>query len=250
MAHDITPEKSAKYPYRVLIVDDHELARGGLRSIFSCTPGFEVVGEADNGYQALELCQQLKPDLVLLDIQMPVINGLAVAQKLKVTMPGIRIVILTIHDNVDYLLEALRVGVDGYLHKDATMVEILKVIDLALMGNTAIESGLAARALQQIVCRVSPIVTLAHTPLTVREQEVLVYITFGKTNSEIAQLLGISTGTVKNHIHHIITKLEVSDRRQALLRALELGLIRLPLKKENPSPGDYPTLHLDTNPEG
>lgn len=212
---------------RLILADDHELARAGLRSMLAGEHGLELVGEATNGREALELCQRLDPDLALLDVRMPEMDGLATTQAIKQTCPNTSVIIVTMYENPDYLLKALKVGAVGYVLKDSTQREFLAAVRRVLQGDSFINGDLTARLLQRMSgeqARQSPTSTVRLTP---REREVLQLLAQGQTNREIANALVISAGTVKVHIEHIIAKLEVTDRTQAAVRAIELGLLTI-----------------------
>jgi DNA-binding NarL/FixJ family response regulator len=209
---------------RVIIVDDHELARSGLRSMLEGERGLEMVGEGTNGREAVELCRALRPDLALLDIRMPELDGLAATRLIKQECPATSVLIITTHESPDYLLAALKAGAAGYLLKDVTRQELLTTIRRVLRGESILSGEVAARALRNLAGHG----TAGGTPerLTRRELEVLALVVDGQTNREIAAKLSLSVGTVKIHVEHIIAKLGVSDRTQAAVRAVELGLLR------------------------
>ena len=216
---------------RMLIVDDHAMVRSGLRYMLSKEPDLKVVGEAANGREALTLCRDLRPDLVLMDVNLPDTDGLTVTQAVKREYPGIGVIIVTVHENPDYLLRALKAGASGYILKDAARSEVLAAVRQALDGGTPLDSELAARLLRQVASedvqglperrRDEPL----NEPLTGRELEVLRLLAQGHTNQQIAQALLFSVHTVKAHVRRIIAKLGVSDRTQAAVRAMELGLL-------------------------
>ena len=223
---------------RLLIVDDHAMVRSGLRYMLAKEPDLEVVGEAANGRDALELCRDLRPDLVLMDVNLPDTDGLTVTQAVKREYPGIGIIIVTVHENPDYLLRALKAGASGYILKDAARSEVLAAVRQALGGGTPLDSELAARLLRQVANeevrglperrRDEPL----NEPLSDRELEVLRLLAQGHTNQQIAQALLFSVHTVKAHVRRIIAKLGVSDRTQAAVRATELGLLDAAIPKD------------------
>lgn len=212
-------------PIRVIIADDHELARAGLRSMLESEHGLEVVGEAADGQQALVLCRRLAPDLALLDVRMPTMDGLAAARAIRQACPATAILIVTTHEDPDYLLQALKVGAAGYLLKDVTRHELLVTIRRVLRGESVLSGEMAARALQRLSDERARRNEPSPERLTPREREVLALIVEGQTNREIAAKLSLSVGTVKIHVEHIIAKLGVADRTQAAVRALEHGLL-------------------------
>ena len=210
---------------RIVIVDDHELARAGLRSILADEPDLEVVGEAANGREAQELCRRLQPDLVLTDVRMPDLDGLAVTRAIKQDNPTTSVIIVTMHENLHYLFEALKTGAAGYVLKGATRREVLTAVQQVLRGESPLSPELVTQLLQRVPNGTSRAEGPPPERLTPREREVLELVVRGQTNREIAHGLGMGLGTVKAHVEHIIAKLGVSDRTQAAVRAVELGLI-------------------------
>lgn len=220
---------------RLAIVDDHELARESLQNMLSDESDIEIVGEAANGRQALLLCSRLRPDLILMDVRMPEMDGLAATKEVKQRYPEISVMMLTMHENPDYLLEALKAGAAGYVLKDAPQEEIIEAVRRVSNGESPMDPELAARLLRRLAsegetqrrARGSRGDADLTEPLTPRELEVLGLMKLGRTNREIAADLVISLGTAKNHVEHIISKLGVSDRTQAVVTALELGILGL-----------------------
>ena len=220
-------------PGRVLIADDHALVREGLRAVLEGEEGIEVVGEAADGLEALRACGELSPDLVLMDVRMPGMDGLEATRQIKARMPGVAVVMVTMHENPDYLLEAVRAGAAGYVLKEASGERIAGAVRRTLGGDSALEEGLAMRLLGRLAAAApqgeGPV--RAEEPsgalpegITPREAEVLGLMARGFTNPQIAEELGITRGTAKVHVQNIIAKLGVSDRTQAAVRAVELGL--------------------------
>ena len=225
------PTKAA----RVLIADDHDLVREGLRAVLAGEEDLQVVGEARDGQEALQMCRSLEPDLVLMDVRMPKCDGLEATRAIKEEMPEVSVVMVTMHENPDYLLEAIRAGAAGYILKDAEGERLVGAVRRTLNGESPLAQELAMQLLVRMVDETredeppSPGANEDQETLpggiTQREVEVLQLLAKGRTNPEIAQELEISRGTVKIHVQHIIAKLGVSDRTQAAVRAIELGLL-------------------------
>jgi DNA-binding NarL/FixJ family response regulator len=226
------PENGSAHPQRprrVIIADDHELARLGLRTMLTPEPDLEVVGEATTGREAVELSRRLEPDLVLMDIRMPDLDGLTATRAIKEALPRTSILVVTLSEDPDYLMEALRVGAAGFVLKDASRREVVLAIRQVLTGESPLDPRLSA----QLIRRMAQVGQSAKErpakrgdELTPRELDVLRLVAEGKTNSEIAQTLFVSVGTVKVHVERIIDKLDVSDRTQAAVRAVELGYLK------------------------
>ena len=262
-------------PARLLIADDHALVREGLRTMLSGEDGIEVVAEANDGQQALSLCRELSPDLVLMDVRMPVMDGLEATKRIKAEMPQTSVMMVTMHENPDYLFEAVKAGAAGYVLKDASGERLLGAVRRTLEGESPLNQELAMQLLVRLageggggkgIVGGSGEVTggaareaaeempregsgegvppASHSEatqpeahhagssgaaqiesLTPREVEVLRLLSQGQTNPQIAENLLVSRGTVKIHVQHIISKLGVSDRTQAAVRAIEAGLL-------------------------
>jgi DNA-binding NarL/FixJ family response regulator len=229
-------------PSRIIIADDHPLFLVALKQLLNGRSDLEVVAEAQDGREALELCRRLLPDLVLMDIRMPRMDGLAATSAIKREFPHIIVLVITGSEDTNLLTEALRVGASGYVIKDATPQRMIDAIRRVLRGESPLNQEIAMRLLMKLIDEEQnrETVNLAHSErhpeegpssallesLTPREAEVLQLIARGQTNHEIARNLLISVSTVKKHVQHVIAKLEVSDRTQAAIRAIELGLLR------------------------
>ena len=211
-------------PARLVIADDHELARAGLRVMFD-TRDFELVGEASNGFEALQLCRRLKPDVALIDVRMPEMDGVTTCHAIKQECPATSVILVTIHTNPEYLFEALKAGAAGYVLKDVSQQELITTVQKVLHGESILDQELMARLLRRLASE-TPVKEELLPQLSSREREVLQLLTKGHTNQEIAHLLTVSVSTVKIHVEHILGKLGVSDRTQAAVRAIELGLFR------------------------
>jgi len=211
---------------RVLVADDHAIVRTGIRHVLETEPGFVVVGEASTGTEALALALELRPDVAVLDISMPGVSGLQAAAELRRRVPETRVLILSMHDNTEYVLESLRAGVHGYLLKDSAAAELGQAIRAVCRGESFF-SPPVARHLGAVVrgeIGGGRAGTLAQ--LTMREQQVLVGVAEGRTNKEIAQELGISHRTVESHRESLMRKLDVYTVAGLTKVALEAGLIR------------------------
>jgi len=219
-------------PIRVLVVDDHGIVREGLRQVFLADGDFAVVGEAANGAEALALAQQLRPDVVLLDITMPGDSGLMVAQRLRQEVPDARVLILSVHDDAEYVLESVRAGAHGYLRKDTTPADLRAAVR-AVFGGDAWFSPAVAKRLTEVLrgdpSRLAAAVPSAAAPsldlLTNREREVLGQVARGRLNKEIAAQLGISVRTVEAHRDSLVRKLGIRSAAGLTRFALEQGLL-------------------------
>lgn len=214
-------------PTRVVIADDHAMVRDGLRGMLASDRMLQVVGEASTGAEAVDLAHRLKPDLILMDIRMPDMDGLAATRRIKEEIPDTSIIMITIYDNPDYLLEAISAGAAGYLLKDVSRFELLQTIRIVVEGGSFLNQELMTKSLRQLATRRDPL-QQERGPferLTPREQDVLKLLAQGLSNKEIAAQLVVSVATVKTHVEHIIQKLHVSDRTQAAVTAVRQGLL-------------------------
>jgi DNA-binding NarL/FixJ family response regulator len=211
---------------RVVIADDHDLTRMGLRGLVESERGLELVGEARDGREALEICRRMKPDMAILDVRMPELDGLAATRILKSEAPRMAVLLVSLHATPEYILEAMESGASGYMLKDAPLSELAAAISQILRGESMLTEALAAQMLRRLSKRPATQQPPLPNPLTPRELEVLRLVAQGKTNRAISEQLVITAGTVKLHVEHIIAKLGVSDRTQAAVRAIQLGLLR------------------------
>lgn len=211
---------------RVLIADDHPLLRQGLRQVLELEPDLEVVGEAANGRLCLGLARSLRPDVILMDLNMPEMNGLEASRAIKAELPGVRIVILTMHDHEDYLVEAMQAGVEGYVLKDAEPATVLEAIRACRRGRSYLQPELAGRLMTGLRRREQQRAGGgARSLLSEREFEVLQLLAEGASNKEVAARLYISEKTVKNHTNSIFRKMGVADRTQAVVEAIRKGWV-------------------------
>jgi two-component system, NarL family, response regulator LiaR len=199
---------------RVLVVDDHAVVREGLRTFLSLQDGIEVVGEAADGREAIAAARRLRPDVVLMDLVMPRVDGVQAMRELRDHVPGARVIVLTSFLEDDRLLPAIRAGAAGYLLKNVEPSELARAVRTADAGDALIDPAVAARLVDALASDHRP-----EQPLTAREQDVLDLLARGYANKRIARELGIAEKTVKTHVSHVLAKLGVSDRTQAALYA-------------------------------
>lgn len=210
---------SARLPIRVFVVDDHPVVRHGLSAILRYEPGIEVLGEAADGAEALRLILELRPDVVLLDLRLPLLSGVEVMRQVRARQPLVRFLVLTTYDTDEYIGPALAAGAQGYLLKDATPDELARAVRATAQGGAALEPAVAARLLERFA-------EGEREELSAREQEVLRLLVAGSSNKAIAAQLGLSENTVKTHLSHIFDKLGVQSRAEAVAVALQRGLVR------------------------
>lgn len=204
---------------RILLVEDQTLMRQGLKTILDLEPGFQVIGEASDGEKGAQLALALRPDVVLMDVQMPRLNGVDATAQLCRQWPQARVIILTTFDRDDYVYQGIRAGALGYLLKDAPVQQLVETIRRVHAGEVFIQPEIASRALREMM---RPITT---EHLSEREREVLVLLAQGTSNKEIAEKLFITEGTVKNHVSNILAKLQAENRTQAADIARRQGLV-------------------------
>lgn len=210
---------------RVMITDDHSLIREGLRQLLEFDGSIEIVGEASNGVECLDKLKKCSPEVLLLDINMPEKNGIEVLKQMKIDNSQVKVLILTVHNEMDYLMKAVDIGVDGYILKDSESSELKRAIRAVRDGENYIQSSLIPTLNSQLLSRDTDKDKI--TSLTNRELEVLVQVANGMFNKEIATNLNISERTVKNHISNIFKKIDVSDRTQAAVFAIKNNIIKL-----------------------
>lgn len=213
----------------VLVADDQQLVREGLRVLLDLIPDIRVVGEAADGVAAVEQAQCIKPDVVLMDVRMPKLDGVAATRKVREMCPDVQVIILTTFDDDEYVFEGLRAGAAGYLLKDVPSEQLAQAIRAAARGEAFIHPSVTRKVVAELtrltererVRREQPLAE----PLSAREMEVLALLAEGFSNQEIADRLYIAPGTVKNHVGSILSKLNARDRTQAVVQAKELGLL-------------------------
>jgi DNA-binding NarL/FixJ family response regulator len=213
---------------RILLVDDQRLMREGLRILLELEPDLEIAGEATNGQEALDAYAEIEPDVVLMDVRMPGMDGVEATWRLRERWPSALVIILTTFDDDEYVFEGLRAGARGYLLKDVSGHDLADAVRTVAAGGALIEPSVARRVVAEFA-RMAPPVRQPDEglvePLSEREREILRLVAHGLTNREIADRLSLAQGTVKNYVTTILQKLGARDRTQAALRARELGML-------------------------
>jgi len=209
----------AERPIRILLADDHGVVREGLRTFLALQDGLEVVGEAADGEEAVREAERLRPDVVLMDLVMPKLDGVEAMRELRARLPGARVIVLTSFADDERLLPAIQAGAAGYLLKNVQPAELARAVRLAHAGDTLLDPSVAARLVDAIATD-QPV-----ERLTPREREVLVLVGRGMSNKRIARELGLSEKTVKTHVANVLHKLGATDRTQAAVYAVRTGLI-------------------------
>jgi DNA-binding NarL/FixJ family response regulator len=210
--------------WRVLIADDHPVFRSGLRAIIDSSGDMTVVAEAENGAEVVELAAAHEPDLILMDLHMPVLGGIEATRQVLVQSPNVRVLVLTMIERDDAVMAAMRAGARGYLVKGSDRDEVLRGVRAAVAGDAIFSAGVADRLAGLLTAGAAA--PRAFPDLTDRERQVLELLAHGLTNSEIASDLGISLKTVRNNVSNIFTKLQVSGRAQAVVKARDAGVVR------------------------
>ena len=220
-----TPKK-----IRVLIADDHQVVREGLSAILNAKEDIEVIAEARDGVEAVEKAKEFKPDVILMDISMPRMNGVEATRRIKLEQPQIGIVVLTMYEEEEYIFDLVKAGATGYMLKNSDSSQIIKAIRSTYQGESMLQPSVATKILSEfshLSQRPAPKPSRVDQELTDREIQVIKLIADGKTNKEIGNTLTISEKTVKNHVRNIFQKLKVDDRTQAAIFAIQRGLIQL-----------------------
>lgn len=210
---------------KIMITDDHSMIREGLKQLLELEGDFKVIAEAADGIECINKLEEVTPEVLLLDINMPNMNGLEVLQKMKEKKMKVKVLVLTIHSEVEYLLKAVDIGVNGYLLKDSESAELKKAINAVASGENYIQPSLIPVLNAKMIDRDQD--TIKIESLTKRELEVLKNLSYGMYNKEIAEKLNISERTVKNHISNIFKKIDVTDRTQAAVFAIRNNLITI-----------------------
>ncbi|MBN9390490.1 MAG: response regulator transcription factor [Chloroflexi bacterium] len=232
MPETASPEKSeVATRITVLLADDHTVLRQGIRALLETQPDMAVVGEATNGREAVELARKLHPAVILMDISMPILNGLEATRQIKKELPECQVVVLTMHENEEYLVNILQAGATGYVLKQAADRELIEAVRIASRGDTYLYPRIARLLVADYLRRVETGVPderdAAYDTLTQREREILKLIAQGHTNKEIAELLVLSVKTVENHRYSLMNKLNAHDRGELIKYAIRVGLIQL-----------------------
>jgi DNA-binding NarL/FixJ family response regulator len=209
---------------RLLIADDHPMFRHGIRALVDVTPAIAIVGEATTGDAAVELAEQLQPDLILMDVQMPGLNGIEATRRIVQASPHIRVLVVTMFEEESTVFAAMRAGARGYILKDATQDELLRAIRAAANGEAIFSPSIASQLITFFMAPHPTLPKTAFPELTDRERGILDLLAQGKNNSEIATDLTLSTKTVSNYVSNILSKLQVADRTEAVIRARDAGL--------------------------
>jgi len=217
---------------RILLADDHDVVRSGLRALLRTSPDFAIVGEAVDGEEAVRMTEETKPDVVIMDISMPNLDGIAATKVIKDKLPDVKVVILTVHEDEEYAYQVLRAGASGYVLKNAGKKDIFKAIESAVSGQRFFSPGISnimvesfiKRANEQPKVEPQPVST-SDQPLTKRELEVLKYIALGHTNRQIAEALFLSFRTVNTHRANIMQKLDIHETAGLVRYAISIGLV-------------------------
>ncbi|MHB1125756.1 MAG: response regulator [Bacillota bacterium] len=211
--------------WKLLVVDDHPLIREGLCKILQLEPAFQIVGEAANGEEAVSLAHQSRPDVVLMDINLPVKNGIDACREITASLPQTRVIVLTVYDDERYVVDVFKAGASGYLLKDVEPDRLIEAIKTVAAGASFIHPSIAGKMLKEFNRLSRAVEESQENPLSPREMEILNLIARGETNRSIAQKLYISEKTVKNHITNIFRKLEVDDRTEAVVWAIRAKIL-------------------------
>jgi DNA-binding NarL/FixJ family response regulator len=221
------PHSEIRNGIRVLLAEDHTIVRKGLRSLLDGEAGIEVIGEAKDGREAVEKVGQLLPDVVLMDIAMPGLNGLEATRRIKKRFPEVQVVILTVHANEEYIFQILRAGASGYVVKQAAPTELLSAIQAACRGESFLSPSVSRKVIEEYIRQAEATAEEnSYDQLTDREREVLQLIAEGHSNREIAELLHISIKTVETHRAHLMDKLDLHSTAELTQYAIHKGVIR------------------------
>ena len=209
---------------KILLCDDQSVIRDGLEMLLNLEKDFQVIGVAQDGAEAIDLAAQKQPDLILMDLKMPIMNGIEATREIRTKFPHIKILVLTTYDDDEWVFDAIRAGASGYLLKDTPRQKIVEAIRGTMDGKSFVDPAIAGKLLNQVASKQTQHTSILTDKLTERELDVLRLIAKGINNSEIANQLHLSEGTVRNHVSAILEKLGVSDRTQAAVIAIQHGL--------------------------
>jgi DNA-binding NarL/FixJ family response regulator len=209
---------------KVIICDDQAIVRDGLVMLLKLEPDIEIVGTAEDGAEVIEMVADRRPDLILMDLKMPIMNGVEATRQITEEYPDVKVLVLTTYADDEWIFDAIQAGAAGYLLKDTPREELIKAIRGTVTGRVYVDPSVAGRVLKQVSNRQTQPATLITARLTQREVDVLRLIAKGLSNADIADRLSLSDGTVRNHVSAILSKLDVSDRTQAAVIAIQHGL--------------------------
>jgi DNA-binding NarL/FixJ family response regulator len=209
---------------RILIADDQTITRSGLQNLLAAQPDLEIVAEARDGQEAIAMAAEFQPDLILMDLRMPAVNGIEATRRIRRTSPHIHILVLTVFEDDTSVFPAIRAGASGYLLKNTERDELLRAIRTVAGGGAIFSPGIAQRVLSYLNAPAPDVAADLFDELTAREHEILELIAQGKTNAEIATILSLSPKTVSNYISNVLLKVHATDRAKLMLMALEAGM--------------------------
>src|SRR4030042_2009905 len=209
---------------KVIICDDQAIVRAGLVMLLKLEPDIDIVGTAEDGAEAVQMVADKGPDLILMDLKMPIMNGVEATRQIMMKYPQVKVLVLTTYADDEWLFDAIQAGASGYLLKDTPREELVKAVRGTVAGKTYVDPSVAGKVLDQVSSRQTQPATLVTSKLTEREIEILRLIAKGLSNADIAERLFLSEGTVRNHVSAILAKLGVSDRTQAAVIAIQHGL--------------------------
>ena len=209
---------------KVIICDDQAIVRDGLVMLLKLEPDIEVVGTAGDGAEAVEMVSDKRPDLILMDLKMPIMNGVEATRQIRMKYPEVKVLVLTTYADDEWVFDAIQAGASGYLLKDTPREELIRAVRGTVTGKTYVDPSIAGKVLDQVSSHQTQQATLITSKLTEREIEVLRLVARGLSNADIADQLFLSDGTVRNHVSAILAKLGVSDRTQAAVIAIQHGL--------------------------
>lgn len=211
-------------PIRVLVADDHRLFRDGLRALLNSAPDIEVVGEAGDGEEVVAKAAAVRPDVILMDLQLPGFNGIEATRRILRSQPGVRVLVVTMFEDTDTVLAAMRAGARGYILKDTAEEALLRSLRAVASGEAMFGPAVAERLMDYLAEATHPTGRAAFPELTDREREVLLLLARGMSNQKVADHMGISLKTVRNHVSNILARLQVADRTEAVARARAAGM--------------------------